>query len=241
MFNDMQLFRLWVICLTEATHKGYDQMVGKQIVRLEPGQFVTGRFDLHSMYNQGLKKKEMVTEYTVWRWLKTLEEGEFLSIKSHSKYSVVSVVNWEFYQCREHENDQQMSNKRAADEQQMSTNKNVKNVKKEYTSEFESFWSIYPRQKEKSKAFKCWGSRSKEGTSPDDMIKAAKNYAAEVKRKGTQEDYIKLPATFLGPSKPYEDYMKTSIEKVNSFDWTVQQQRWIDEGNDPSEFVYKPQ
>lgn len=34
VFNDMNLFRLWMICLTEATHKERDQMIGKQIVKL---------------------------------------------------------------------------------------------------------------------------------------------------------------------------------------------------------------
>lgn len=129
IFNNLQLFRLWVICLTEATHKPYDQLVGNQMVRLEQGQFVTGRFDLHGTYNRGLPKKEHVSEYTVWRWLKTLEEGDFLSINSSNKFSVVSITNWGLYQSSEQENEQQMSNKRSTNEQQMSTNKNVKNVK----------------------------------------------------------------------------------------------------------------
>ncbi len=57
IFNDFQLYRLWSICLLEATHKDREQPVGKQIVKLEPGQFVTGRYDLHELYNRGLKRK----------------------------------------------------------------------------------------------------------------------------------------------------------------------------------------
>lgn len=133
IFNDLQLFRLWIICLTEASHKAYEQPVGRQVVSLEPGQFVTGRFDLHELYNRGLKRSEKVAEYTVWRWLQSLEKQEFVSIKSHNKFSVVTVVNWDFYQSNEQENEQQneqvVSNKRAANEQQMSTNNNVKNYK----------------------------------------------------------------------------------------------------------------
>ncbi len=105
-----------------------DKPLGKQIVRIESGQFPTGRFDLHEMYNKGLKKKDQVSEYTVWRWLLTLEKGGFVSINSSTKFSIVTIVNWDIYQSDEHLNEQQVSNKRATSEQQVSTNKNVKNV-----------------------------------------------------------------------------------------------------------------
>lgn len=135
IFNNHQLYRLWTICLLTATHKRHEQIVGNQTVLLEPGQFVTGRFELHSEYNNGLKKKDQVSEYTVWRWLMSLEKGGFLSIKTSNKFSVVSIDNWALYQGSddedEQQNEQQVSNKRAANEQQMSTNKNVKNKENE--------------------------------------------------------------------------------------------------------------
>ncbi|WP_238162440.1 hypothetical protein [Cohnella sp. AR92] len=131
IFNDIELLRLWMICLLEATHKERDQLVGRQVVRLMPGEFVTGRFSLQSMYNNGLSREQQKSPTTVWRWLETLENGEFLSIKSSNKFSVVSILNWHKYQNDEQQNEQQVSNKRAASEQQVSTNKNVKNYKNE--------------------------------------------------------------------------------------------------------------
>ncbi|MBD7967722.1 hypothetical protein [Paenibacillus gallinarum] len=136
IFNDHKLFRLWIICLTEATHKERDQIVGKRTVHLMPGEFVTGRFDITELYNQGLKPKEKVQgEKTVFRWLETLESGGFLTIKKTNKYSIVSIDNWGVYQCddqqSDHENDQQMTNKRPSNDQQMTTNKNVKNDENE--------------------------------------------------------------------------------------------------------------
>lgn len=129
VFADLQLLRLWLICLTEASHKEHKILVGKQTVVLQPGQFVTGRFDLHKMYNEYLKPKDRVTEYTVWRWLQTLAELDFLQLESSNKFTVVTIVKWRDYQNfeqqNEQENEQQMSNKRAANEQQMSTNNNV--------------------------------------------------------------------------------------------------------------------
>lgn len=128
IFNDMELLRLWLICLTEATHKERDQPIGRQMVHLEAGQFVTGRFDLQTMYNAGLKPEQQKSPATVWRWLEFLKSSEFVSINSSNKFSIVSIVNWDKYQKGEQEIDQQVSNKRATDEQQVSTNNNVNNA-----------------------------------------------------------------------------------------------------------------
>lgn len=142
IFNNHQLYRLWTICLLTATHKRREQIVGNQTVLLSPGQFVTGRFELHSEYNNGLKKKDQVSEYTVWRWLISLEKGGFLSIKTSNKFSVVTIDNWALYQGsdgeHEQQNEQQVSNRCTTNEQQMSTNKNVKNKENEKNDEKDS-------------------------------------------------------------------------------------------------------
>lgn len=140
IFNDHQLLRLWLICLTEATHKERDQIIGKQTVHLMPGQFVTGRFQIQELYNAGLKKDDQQKgEKTVFRWLETLENGGFLTIKKTNKYSVVSIDNWGVYQGDESNDDQQivqqMTIKRPSNDQQMTTNKNVKNVENDENDE----------------------------------------------------------------------------------------------------------
>ncbi|MEX3715409.1 DnaD domain protein [Cytobacillus horneckiae] len=120
VWQDPKLFKLWMLCLLEASHKEHDQLVGKQIVKLQPGQFITGRFSLSKLFNEGAKKSDIVPESTVWRWLKWLEKNEFLNIKSSTKFSVITIKNWNLYQQSEH----QMNNKRTANEQQMNTNNN---------------------------------------------------------------------------------------------------------------------
>lgn len=78
----------------------------------------------------------------------------------------------------------------------------------EYTTEFEEFYSNYPRRIEKKAAFKAWQARLKEKILPDSLIVAAKNYAANCLANGTEQRFIKHPSTFLGPSKPYEDWIR---------------------------------
>ena len=99
----------------------------------------------------------------------------------------------------------------------LATNKNDNNVKNEkkinnYSVDFESFWKCYPRRKEKAKAYRCYQTRLKEGYQVEDMITAARLYAEECRTMNREERYIKLAATFLGPDKPFEDYIHKQRE-----------------------------
>jgi len=108
VWQDPKLLKLWMLCLLEASHKEHEQLVGRQVVKLLPGQFVTGRFALARVYNEGAKKSDVVPESTLWRWLKWFEEINLVNIKSTTKFSVVTINNWDKYQ----QNEQQMNNKK---------------------------------------------------------------------------------------------------------------------------------
>ena len=130
VWDDPFYFKLWMYCLMKASHQKREQIVGNQMIELEEGQFITGRQSLAEDLNKGMKPKLKQSEITWWRYLNNLEKWGMLNIKRTTKYSVVSVINWHKYQ----ESEQQMNNKRTTDEQQMNTNKNVKNVKNEKSS-----------------------------------------------------------------------------------------------------------
>lgn len=86
---------------------------------------------------------------------------------------------------------------------------NLKEKSKEiYTPEFEQFWSAYPRCKEKKKAFKAWQARIKGKHPPEVMIRGAKNYALECEQEAREEQFTKLPATFLGPNEHFLEYQE---------------------------------
>ncbi|WHH59128.1 hypothetical protein [Petroclostridium sp. X23] len=87
--------------------------------------------------------------------------------------------------------------------------------KGEYPTEFEEFWSYYPRRVEKKAAFKNWNTlvnNKSSKISPHDLIKASYYYAEECKLKNTAVQYVKHAKTFLGPSKPFEDYINGIAE-----------------------------
>lgn len=113
VFQNERLLKLWILCLIKANHdRQYISIEGViKPVKVEPGQFITGRFELHRDYHQSRRgyKKLLPSPYTAWRWLVSLRDMQMLSIKSFNKYSIISIINWKQYQG----NEQQVSNRRA--------------------------------------------------------------------------------------------------------------------------------
>lgn len=102
IFENEKALKVWIWCLIKATHKEREQLVGKQIVHLEKGQFVTGR----KKASEELKMKDR----TVYDYFKLLEELHMISINSNNKFSIVTVEKWEDYQVEELKNQQQDNN-----------------------------------------------------------------------------------------------------------------------------------
>ena len=96
----------------------------------------------------------------------------------------------------------------------------VKNNINIYSVHFEAFWKAYPRKKEKAKAYKCYQARIKDGFSEDELLTAAKNYAAECKKEKREEKYIKHAATFIGANTPFVDYLKGDNHSGNESNTT---------------------
>lgn len=103
-------------------------------------------------------------------------------------------------------------------------NVNVLKDKKQYCVHFEQMWQAYPRKKEKAAAYKAYKARLADGFSEDELETAVKRYADTCRILGTEEQYIKHAATFLGPNTPFADYLVDNykppvkkVEKPNRF------------------------
>lgn len=132
VFGNPELFKLFMLCLLRANHKKrYVHINGvSNPVEVTPGQFVTGREALHRQY-YSMPLNDEKTPRTIWRWMEKLEKRGALSIKSANKYSIITIVNWDKYQKTNsdvQQNDQQPSSSCPTDDQQVSTDKNVKNA-----------------------------------------------------------------------------------------------------------------
>lgn len=146
VFSDPGVWKLWCLCLMKASHKVTYVTVEqqKEPVKVLPGQFVTGRYSLHSEYyfRRILHAK---SPSTLWRWMKLLENMGNLHIQTNSRYSLVTIINWDAYQGTsvdsEQPNEQPMNSRCTADEQPMHTNKNVK--KRESMCPYQQIVDLY--------------------------------------------------------------------------------------------------
>lgn len=119
IFSSEKGLKVWVWCLLKATHSGYEQYVGRSLVKLEPGQFVFGR--------QTASGELRMKPSTVWGWISQLKSDSYIDITTNNKYSVISIKNWSDYQGM----DSKLDNKETTKKQQMDTNKNDKKEKNE--------------------------------------------------------------------------------------------------------------
>ena len=212
IFDNPNLLRVWLWCLLKASHEHHQQMVGLQVVDLEPGQFVTGRF-------KGANELG-INPSTFYKYLKTLEKLKMINLKSNNKMTIVTIENWRKYQTGDTETYQQNNNKITTKEQQNNTNKNDKNDKNIYKYIVE-----YLNQK-CNKNFKpttkktqsLINARIREGFSLDDFKKVIDIKCSQW--LGTEMEKYLRPETLFGTK--FEGYLN---EKVN-LNETKEQSNW---------------
>lgn len=122
--KDSDYLSVWIYLLLNATHKEIPALFKGKKITLKPGQLITGR---KSISNQ-LK----ISESKIYRVINEYKSEHQIEQQTSNKNSLITILNWDKYQQVEHQNEQQMNNKRTTTEQQLNTNKNVKNVNNIY-------------------------------------------------------------------------------------------------------------
>lgn len=110
---------VWVHLLLSASYKEGEILVGRQVVRLKPGDLIFGRHKF--------SEKTGVSESIVRGALKALVDLQQITIKSHNKFSVISITNWLRYQLDQPANRQQMTSRSPTDDH----NKEVLEIQEE--------------------------------------------------------------------------------------------------------------
>lgn len=136
VWTDPVLFRLWMLCLAKANHKENKNFIFDGVnVPLQPGDFITGRKILTDEYNEGLKKSNRISESTTWRLLNKLKSNSMLDIETTTKFSVISITNWNKYQQVGQQNEHQVNSTWTASGQHLDTDNNVNNNNNENNKE----------------------------------------------------------------------------------------------------------
>lgn len=166
--------------------------------------------------------------------MKLLTKHKMITLTNTPRGIIITVCNYEYYQNpknyespTEHTN-HPPTNPPTIHQASPTSNKNVKNYKNEkkepktlcggnkktesFQEYFDIIWPHYPRKDEKKNALKAYQVRIREGTKPDELLTAAKNYAKAV--KGKEKRFIKMAKTFFGPNEVWKDYMNSEKPKV---------------------------
>lgn len=115
-FDDAELLKVWVWCLVRANHKDREIVHAGQVIKLKRGDFITGRFEA---------AKELKTTSMKFRSrIALLEKLGQITRKVTNKYTIISVVNYDYYQGKE----KKLTNKQPTNNQQTTTDNNVNNV-----------------------------------------------------------------------------------------------------------------
>lgn len=79
----------------------------------------------------------------------------------------------------------------------------------DFDAEFEAFWTAYPKPKhpDKTPGRMRYEALRRKGVPAGDLLMAAENYAAAMRRDRTPPQYIKRCSTFLGPQEPWRDFV----------------------------------
>lgn len=121
------LWAFWSWCLLKATYTERDVIVGLQKVHLYPGQFIFGRKSAAAEIALSEQQIRTLLNFCV-----NIEQN--LTIKSTSKFSIITIVNWDDYQGSENISTNkpttEITNDQPATNQQLTTNKKVKKEKK---------------------------------------------------------------------------------------------------------------
>lgn len=144
--KDSDYLSVWIYLLLNATHKEIPALFkGKKII-LKPGQLITGR--------KSISNKLKISESKIYRIINDYKSEHQIEQQTSNKNSLITIINWDKYQENEQQNEQQMNNKRTTNEQQVNTNKNVKNDNNIYLT-------LFNKYKERIKQIKFWSEKIK--------------------------------------------------------------------------------
>ena len=118
--KDSDYLSVWIYLLLNATHKEIPALFKGKRITLKQGQLITGR--------KSMSDKLKISESKIYRIINEFKSEQQIEQQTSNKNSLITILNWDRYQQNEQQNETQMNNKWTTTEQQVNTNKNVKNI-----------------------------------------------------------------------------------------------------------------
>lgn len=120
---------VWLQLLLTASRGEYEVSFKGERITLLPGQLTVGAYQL--AHETGVPRG------TVERILRCFRNEEMIEEQKSNKCTLITILKWSQYQSSEEQNEEPVRNKRGTDEEQMRTNQEGKEGKKERKKETE--------------------------------------------------------------------------------------------------------
>ena len=169
-YKDSQAVHLAIHLLLKANHNDMKIIFNNDEVSIKRGSLITGR---HS-----LSRGTGIHESTIYRKLRILEKVGFSHIKSNNKYSIITINNYDAYNCKDGQCEQHIEQPANNQRTQTRIYKNIKNI---YSRFFEERWRKYPVKDGKKEAQKYFLATVKNEEDLADFDKALENYLCHLK------------------------------------------------------------
>lgn len=194
----------WIDLIMMANYKPNKVTLGKEVVQVERGTFITSELKLMERWKWSKSK--------VRAFLQVLENDSMIVKKTDQKKTAITIVNYELYQDSQTEKELQKDHEKTAKKPQKDTtnkeNKGNKENKNIYTAEFESWYSSWPRPSAKQDSFKNFEKRRKEH-GLEFILMCSKNYLdyfSSLPQK--DQGYPYQSNNFFGEKAYYLDFTK---------------------------------
>ena len=216
IFQNEKLLKIFIWCLLKASHKEREQIVGRQVIKLKEGQFIFGRKIAASELG--------IPPSTLWDYIKLMEKMKIISIKSNTKFSVITLEKWRIYQVGENIFDNKYDNlynsKSTTNQQQINTNNKDNNFNNERNKEIYS--RIIDRLNQSanknyrsntSKTIQLIEARLKEGFTEEDFYKVINKKCDEWLNDNCMNKYLR-PETLFGDK--FENYLNQDTNNLSA-------------------------
>lgn len=173
---------------------------------LQAGQFSCGR--------KQLAKEMNMSEQNVRTALKRLScTYKILTIESTTKFSVITIVNWDRYQNGEKKSTNEVTNDQPTTNQRLTTQEELKHLtsnNKTISFDFESVWLKYPKRVGKKMAQVHFEASVKTQKDFEDLSLALSNYLSS---KRVANGFVQNGSTFFNNWRDWIDYKEEVCKK----------------------------
>lgn len=207
VMKDADHLAIWCYFLMEATHSEFCSLFGKEKIKLEAGQFITGRKKIASLLN--------ISESKVRRVMEDFKKDQQIAIETCTQSTLVTMLNWSTYQCCDQTstNEKPTSDQRATEMRPLyKNNKNNKNIKNEINNNIYVEIVAYLNEKagtnfrsSSASTQRHINARLNEGYTVDDFKKVIDNKVADWKSNDKMSKYL-APDTLF--SNKFEKYLQ---------------------------------